>query len=191
MSNLSRRRFITVATQSIAATVMANPSLAALLPEEAKSRPVGEESFEIAICDSGYIYDPHFDYSQVEYPTWAEFFSDRYGLLDPTEDELYEALADFNGDSIEETREREFNFDDEAPLDYLSTHDLITNSEYWVGYYLLEHYDFVDLDMWLVEGEYPGHSFAAVKVENPEGFEKACLACGLNVRVTSIGENLY
>ena len=191
MSNLSRRRFITVATQSIAATVIANPTLAALLPEEAKSRPVGEESFEIAICDSGYIYDPHFDYSQVEFPSWTEFFSERYGLLDPTEDQLYEALADFNGDSIEETREYEFDFDDTIPLDYLSMHDLITNSEYWVGYYLLQHYDFVDLDMWLVEGEHPGHSFAAVKVGNPDGFEKACLECGLNVRVTSIGENLY
>ena len=56
---------------------------------------------------------------------------------------------------------------------------------------VLQHYDFVDLDMWLVEGEHPGHSFAAVKVGNPDGFEKACLERGLDVRVTSIGEYLY
>ena len=83
------------------------------------------------------------------------------------------------------------NFDDWVSLDSLSTYELITNAEYWVGYYLLEYCDFVGLDMWLVEAEYPLHAFAAVKVENPEGFEKACLECGLNVWVRSIGENVY
>jgi hypothetical protein len=188
MSELSRRRFIKLATQSIAATTLANPTLAALLPTEVKERPIDNGYFEIAICDSGYIYDPKFDYSECDFPTWAEFLSDRFGLTNPSQSELMDALAEFNGEEHEE--DFTFDFTDTAPFDFLTSEELITNSEYWVGYHLLQNYDFRGVDIMLIEGEWPGHMFAAVQVGDPENFEAACLSIGLNVRVVSIGDNL-
>lgn len=210
----SRRDFLNIifGTMPAAAFVVAHPVLSSALsvpvwPEEKTSLPK-HNPVMISIDDSGYLYDPNFDYDDIELPTNRE----HYDIDCMTKKERLEFHVDHHGiDYAHQIVEEALELDEplkkitlkhldifdrylenwlEEPIDpeYLSFRQSMALSEYWPGVDLVDELGYdrsKELGLALIEGECPGSSFSAVKYYGDDLGElnRAFFKEGINLQV--------
>jgi len=194
---LNRRDFLKLATTTVSLAAIEGP-LAAFWPDQQDHIPTLEDPQIILVESDGYLKDPNYDYD--DWPTNRE----HYGEID--DDEKVELIRSYIGDDeIEELFEIPGDrvvdselistyqyvvdnwYEESLDPDQLSFYDLGFKSEYWPGYDLFYHRDGAlvdDLDLVLIEGEYPGSSFTAVKMRKSVKEANQILAKhGLNIQM--------
>jgi hypothetical protein len=191
MNELTRREFLRITTTTISAAFLGASEAFALLPPDTCGRDK-EPAYRLAIDSSGYIYDPDFSYEGQCLPSYRDILDERENFSHLSTAKQREILEEWF--CLEEDEELGIDLDEEADLDLQSPRDLALNSEYGVGIAMYEELDWDSQDslgLCLVEGEYPGHIFTAVKAREPEKFQASCLRHGFNIEVVSIGYDYW
>lgn len=181
---MTRRDFLKVVFATIPATAVSGP-LKNIWPSGAFDRPV-EEPYIISIDDSGYLYDPNFNYDDQQLPSGREhceydnksWDEKKYFLemeCDAAENYQITHADEFsdgwNGEYTEaQYRSMEASIQDwlDEPIDIeeLSMLEGMTYTEHWPVTEIMSGLSSKDADALMlafVEGEHPGSSFAGVK----------------------------
>lgn len=176
----SRREFLKIAFTTVSSVAVANPIFGELLPES-EPRAIAP-AYKIAIDESGYLYDPDFDFVL---PTWREMLEQELNLSSLSEKKAQEALLQWQGYDAEET-EYLPDLDEEVDPQWCIRQWFRDHSEWTIGFDL---YDSLDeeaaerLGLVVIDGEHPGSDFLAVKARDAEELQERLWREGINVEI--------
>ncbi len=186
-TEISRRDFLKLISATASAAAVSGAIT--FWPTEALSRPIAEPAV-LALDDSRYIIDPHFDFCP-DFPTFREFLT----LENLTAGQMKEALKDEEGRfehllvdpenwSISEIEEW---LDTTIEMDDLSPSAAMGYTQYGPGIQLHNNLGWdaaEELGLAYIEGEMPGHDFLGIRLDsNINDFNGGLARHGFNLIV--------
>ena len=168
-TEINRRDFLKLIFATASAAAVSGKI--ALWPTEALSRPIAEPAV-LALDDSSYIVDPHFDFCP-DLPTFRELYSledlKSEQIKEELKDEVWrfeEMLSDPKNWSVTEI---DTWLDTQVEMYDMSPWKAAKFTQYAPGIELHNHLGWdaaKELGMAYIEGEMPGHDFVGVRLDS-------------------------